>query len=310
MILVLFLSQKTQFLSSNELSMENISLKQLSTCVWILEELRKAGDIGLTLVQLDKKMRDRTKGKTGLTRSSLTRRRKEIQLLFNINVESPDKKHYYIMNKEQLALDTLANDLLASVQEYLFLDTYRDLKPLIQPMEINNGMEFLHVIGDALRSKNKLKIRYQKFSDTEPYEAIVHPYCLKASMGRWYLFGHKENNSQGVNVQSFALDRTINITTLKEQFSPDLEFDPETYFKDSFGTWVDKETYPVCDITIAVSSHVASYLKTLPLHHSQKEITPPISNEKTYFTFHISPTPDFMGELKRWGDEVEIIEQK
>lgn len=288
----------------------NFCLKQLATCVWILEELQKSGDAGLTLAQLDNMMRDRTKGKEGLSRSSLTRRRKEIQMFFNVSVESPDKKHYCIMNKEQLALDTLANDLLASVQEYLFLDTYRDLKPLIQPMEIKNGMEFLHVIGDALRSKNKLKIRYQKFSDTEPYEAIVHPYCLKASMGRWYLFGHKENNLQGLNVQSFALDRTLNITTLKEQFSPNLEFDPETYFKDSFGIWVDKETYPVCDITIATSSYVASYLRTLPLHHSQKEILSPSSNEKTFFTFHISPTPDFIGELGRWGNEVEIIEQK
>lgn len=288
----------------------NISLKQLSTCVWILEELRKAEDTGLTLAQLDKKMRDRTKGKNGLTRSSLTRRRKEIQLLFNVNIESPDKKHYYIMNEEQLALDTLANDLLASVQEYLFLDTYRDLEPLIQPMEIKNGMEFLHVIGDALRSKNKLKIRYQKFFDTEPYEAVVHPYCLKASMGRWYLFGHKENNSQGLDVQSFALDRTINITPLQEKFSPNKGFDPETYFKDSFGTWVDKETYPVCDITIATSPLVASYLKTLPLHPSQKVVLSSTSKEKTFFTFHISPTPDFIGELRRWGDEIEIIEKK
>lgn len=288
----------------------NFCLKQLATCVWILEELRKSGDVGLTLVQLDNMMRDRTKGKEGLTRSSLTRRRKEINLLFNIKVESPDKKHYCIINKEQLALDTLANDLLASVQEYLFLDTYRDLEPLIQPMEIKNGMEFLHVIGDALRSKNKLMIRYQKFSDKEPYEAIVHPYCLKASMGRWYLFGHKENNKQDLDVQSFALDRTINITVLNEQFSPNIEFDPETYFKDSFGIWVDKEAYPVCDITIATSSHVASYLRTLPLHHSQKEVLSTTSKEKTFFTFHISPTPDFIGELKRWGNEVEIIEQK
>ncbi|MBE6326411.1 MAG: WYL domain-containing protein [Bacteroidales bacterium] len=288
----------------------NFCLKQLATCVWILEELRKSGDIGLTLAQLDIMLRDRTKGKEGLSRSSLTRRRKEIKLLFNINVESPDKKHYYIMNKEQLALDTLANDLLASVQEYLFLDSYRDLGSLIQPMQINNGMEFLHVIGDALRSKNKLKIRYQKFSDTESYEAIVHPYCLKASMGRWYLFGHKENNSQGLDVQSFALDRTVYIKPLKETFSMNKEFNPETYFKDSFGTWVEKEKYPVCDLTIAVKPDVASYLRTLPLHHSQKEMSSPTSNDKTFFTFHISPTPDFIGELKRWGDGVEIIEQK
>lgn len=285
----------------------SISLKQLSFCVWILEELRKAGDEGLTLSELDKMIRKKTSGEESLTRSSLTRRRQEIERFFGVYVTSPDRKHYRILNPEQLALDTLANDLLASVQEYLFLDEYRDLGPLIQPSEIRNGMEFLHTIGDALRHKNKLAVRYQKFTDEQPYDAIVHPYCLKASLGRWYLVASKEGSHNSCDVQCFALDRTLNIKKMDEVFIPDANFNPDTYFYDSFGIWVEKDNCPVQDITIAVKPHVASFLRTLPIHHSQNELPERYPDGRILFTFHISPTPDFLGELNRWGNDLEII---
>lgn len=285
-----------------------ISLKPLSSAVWILEEIRKSGENGVTLAELNSRMLKRTNGEENLNRSTLTRRRDEIKHLFHINIECPDKKHYRIMNPEQLSLDSLANDLLASVQEYLFLDSYKDLGSLIQPMEIRNGMEFLHVIGDALRNKNKLMIRYQSFSDVGPYDAIVHPYCLKASLGRWYLFGYKENNSKGKDVQSFALDRTLNLTSLSETFDPNPNFDPDTYFNDSYGVWVDKDKYPVGDITVAVSPQVVGYFRTMPLHHSQREHLEKDSKGNILFTFHISQTPDFMGALYSWGDKLKILE--
>lgn len=287
-----------------------ISLKQLSLCVWILQELQKSGDEGLKLAELNLRLVQKTAGIESLSRSSLTRRRKEIEELFGIIVGTPDKKHYRIMNPEQLTLDTLANDLLASVQEYLFLDEYRDLGPLIQPAEIRNGLEHLHTIGDALRNKNKLRIRYQKFSDEQPYDAIVHPYCLKASLGRWYLVGSKEGSHQKNDVQCFALDRCLNLRKLEETFVPNDVFDPDVHFYDSFGVWVDKENYPVQDITIAVKTDVAKYLRTLPLHHSQKEKSETYQNGWIQFTYHISLTPDFMGELNRWGDNLVIVNIK
>lgn len=285
----------------------SISLKQLSLCVWILEEIQKSGDEGLSLAELDLRIRQRSKGEESLSRSSLTRRRKEIERFFGIIIACPNKKQYRILNPEQLSLDTIANDLLASVQEYLFLDEYRDLGSRIQPSEIRNGMEFLHIIGDAIRQKCKLKIRYQKFLDQIPYEAIIHPYCLKASLGRWYVVGYKERNIHGSEVQAFALDRTHNISLLKETFIANEAFNPEDYFKDSYGIWVDKDNYPVRNLTIAVHPYVASYLRTLPLHHSQKELSKKHSEGWILFSFCISLTPDFMGELNRWGKDLEIV---
>ena len=58
-----------------------------------------------------------------------------------------------------------------------------------------------------------------------------------------------------------------------------------------------------------------NYLRTLPLHHSQREIA---SGEITHadssttpytdFSFHIRPTADFLGQLLSHGDGIEVLE--
>ena len=284
-----------------------ISLQQLAQDVWLIEELRKASEPGLTLQELQEEWSRRPSGNKPLTRSTLYRHRENIRKLFAIHIDSPDKKHYLITNPDQLSLDSLANDLLASMQEYLFLDEYRDLGCRIQPQEILSGLEYLHPIGDALRNRNKLHIRYQKFIDERPYEAIVHPYCLKAHLNRWYILAHKEGSE--CPAQCFALDRMQNLRLLDEHFSPDPTIDPEDVFRDYFGVWINDDRYPVTDIVIAATPHAANYLRTLPLHHSQKTTGKKTADGKILFSFHIAPTPDFMGELHRWGEEIEILKK-
>ena len=217
--------------------------------------------------------------------------------------------HYHIMNPEVLKLDSLANDLLKSIQNFVFLQEYRELGNLIQPEQIETGSRYLQQIGLALRDKHKLRITYQKFTDEESYDAIVHPYCLKADKGRWYILAHKEGNEYQETVQIFALDRTLRLEVLSETFVPNPEVDIEAFFRDCFGVWHNYEKYPVKDITISCTEEVANYLRTLPLHHSQKESAYKEGKEgRIVFTYHISPSPDFIGELKKWGNEIRIKE--
>lgn len=294
-----------------------LSLKQLTLDVWLLEQLRTAPHPGLTLEELQQRWSEKPYHEGVLGRSTMTRHRQMIEAFFGIVINSPDKKHYRISNPELLALDSLANELLASVQEYLFLDEYRDLGSAIQPAQIWAGLYYLHPIGDALRHHNKLKIRYQKFTDEEPYDAILHPYCLKADKGRWYVLAHKEGSDH--LAQTFALDRTLCLSVMPATFEPDPEIDPDTWFRDCFGIWRDFHHFPVCDFLVACTEHVAHYLRTLPLHHSQIEIgkeqvtshhKEQISDNKlctVYFQFHISPSPDFVSELLKWGNEIVIL---
>lgn len=276
-----------------------LSLRLLVFDVWLIEQLRNAPACSLTLDDLKQRWNANPHRTEGLSRTTLTRHRQIIKDFLGLVIDSPDKKHYRIANPEQLQLNTLANDLLASLQDFLFLDEYRDLGPAIQPEEILEGLSYLRPIADAIRHHKKLHVRYQKFTDVEPYEATLHPYCLKASLGRWYVLAEKEDSEHSVQV--FSLDRILSLQAMKQTFRVKSSINPATYFHDCFGIWHDFDNFPVQDITIEVTPHVAHYLRTLPLHHSQREIS------ECRFLYHISPSPDFLSELHRWGDEVKIV---
>ena len=190
------------------------SFAQFKFDVWLIEQLQMTPPPGPTLEDL----RDRWLAMPGhigiLSRDMLTTHRKAIKDFLGIVISAPDRMHYRIMNKESLALDSLANNLLKSLQDYSFLLQYKDLGQQIQPEQIETGSRYLRLIGQALRDKQKLLITYQKFSDENPYDAIVHPYCLKADKGRWYILAYKEGSECQEPAQCFALDRTLRLTLL------------------------------------------------------------------------------------------------
>ena len=273
--------------------------------VWLINELQAAPDPGLTLEELKSRWAKRLGRKNALSRDMLTNHRKHIEEIFGIIIATPDRKHYRIMNPKALKVDTFSHHLLKSIQDYIFLQEYKDLGDLIQPEQIDTGSKYLQSIGLALRNKQKLRITYQKFTDEASYQATVHPYCLKANKGRWYILAHKEGEKEAA--QCFALDRTLDLAVMPDTFVPNPEIDVSTYFHDCFGVWREFEKYPVRDVTISCTPKVAHYLRTLPLHHSQKE-EPYAEGEEGWvvFKYHISPSPDFIGELRTWGDELKI----
>ena len=285
------------------------NLSQLKFDLWLIEQLQITPFPGPTLEELKQRW-NACPGHTGVfSRDKLTTHRKNLKLFLGLEIMAPDRMHYRIMNPEVLALDSLANDLLKSIQNYAFLQEYKDLGDQIQPEQIESGSRYLQQIGQALRNKQKLSITYRKFSDEKQYNAITHPYCLKADKGRWYLFASKEGSEHQESLQCFALDRTLRLTLMTETFVPNPVFDIATYFRDCFGIWHDYENFPVRDIAISCTEKVANYLRTLPLHHSQKEDAYREGEEgRVIFHYHISPSPDFKAELSKWGDEVRIKE--
>ncbi|MBR7017728.1 MAG: WYL domain-containing protein [Prevotella sp.] len=55
-----------------------------------------------------------------------------------------------------------------------------------------------------------------------------------------------------------------------------------------------------------IYSYVPNYLRTLPLHTSQKEIEH--TDEYTVFTYDIRPTVDFILELMSYTEGLEVLE--
>ena len=286
-----------------------LSFEQLKFDVWLIEQLQAAPNPGVTLAELKRRWNSMPGHKSGLSRERLTTHRHNIKSFLGVEIEATDRKHYRIKNPHALSLDSLANDLLKSIQNYTFLQEYKELGDLIQPEKIETGSRYLQQIGQALRDKQKLKITYKKFSEEKSYDAVIHPYCLKADKGRWYLLACKEGSVHQESLQCFALDRTLQLTLIPASFIPNPDIDIAKYFHDCFGIWHDYENYPVRDVTISCTEKVANYLRTLPLHHSQKEDAFREGKDgRIIFHYHISPSPDFIAELSKWGDEVRIKE--
>jgi predicted DNA-binding transcriptional regulator YafY len=59
-------------------------------------------------------------------------------------------------------------------------------------------------------------------------------------------------------------------------------------------------------IVIRASDWLPDYLRTLPLHHSQREISS--NNDSVDFSLDIRPTPDFIGELISYGESLKVLE--
>ena len=90
-----------------------------------------------------------------------------------------------------------------------------------------------------------------------------------------------------------------------EGFEFPVGFDTEKFFKNFYGVMYNPNEKAE-RIVIRAYPPLTHYLRTLPLHHSQKELrsTP----DHADFEFRLRPTFDFLQELLSQGHEVEVLE--
>ena len=131
--------------------------------------------------------------------------------------------------------------LIANLHESQFLNEYRQLGTRIQPTIIQSGNRYLGIIGTAMTESKALRITYQKFSDTEPYTTLVHPYTMKAFQNRWYILAMKAE--EGV-LKHFALDRILSLAITEESFTLEPTFNATDYYTHFFGIWCDQSLTP------------------------------------------------------------------
>ena len=83
------------------------------------------------------------------------------------------------------------------------------------------------------------------------------------------------------------------------------DFDTKSYFSSFFGIVLDKDIKEE-RIVLRADRYHQHYLRTLPLHPSQREIY--TSDEYADFELHLRPTYDFCMELLKVGAMIEVLE--
>ena len=104
----------------------------------------------------------------------------------------------------------------------------------------------------------------------------------------------------------YALDRILDIDIEFESFTLPADFDAESFFSSCFGIIVSDEDPQT--IKLKVDAFQSNYLRSLPLHPSQKETER--TEEYSVFTYFLRPTFDFVQELLTLRETAEVLAPK
>jgi predicted DNA-binding transcriptional regulator YafY len=166
------------------------------------------------------------------------------------------------------------------------------------------GKKHFMPLFNAIKNKMVLKIKYHPFYPDKDIDYIIHPYFLKQYNDRWFLFGWNEEDEK---LQNLALDRIKNIENTKLDYQ-DTEIDFENeYFGNIIGVTLLKDEVPV-DILLKVRKNRWGYLRTKPLHSSQKLVEEP--NPKENFVtikIHVIPNFELYSNLLFYGEDIEVL---
>ena len=167
---------------------------------------------------------------------------------------------------------------------------------------VPRGRENLKPILAAIKGNLVLKMTYRTFWNPEAYTTTIEPYFLKFYKQRWYLIGISELHPGQLRV--YGLDRMEAIVVIEEHFKYPKDFSPEEYCGKSFGIFLSDRN--VETVKIKVTENQQSFLRSLPLHHSQEEIE--TTSEYSIFQYKLAPEYDFEQELLSRGGTVEVLE--
>lgn len=195
------------------------------------------------------------------------------------------------------------NEMVHKLEDKIYSEQYQQA-PVIdfEKNELLTGIEWLDILYKAIVNKNVLTMSYQSFKARQSADIILYPYLLKEYRNRWFVLGMKK---QGKEINTFALDRIRNIVLNdKELFVQHRHFEPHTYFSDIIGVTRNLAEKPT-NIVFWASPYHAPYIKTKPIHPSQK-ILEEVKNG-THFSIDVIPNFELERELMGFGEGLKVL---
>lgn len=278
-----------------------MNIGKIMRVIWLTETLENDGPLTLSEINRRWEISSYNTEKEGpMTKRSFLRVRHSAEELFDIDIECERSNNCYYLSgssleKRQWIIDSIALKSMVTSRN--------SLADRIILESIPSGDKFLMQIIDAMSSNMVIHMVHQKFGSDSPHEQDVEPYCLRASERRWYMVAHAHNDKNG-ELKTYGLDRIIDLQITDMTFRMPSKFSASRHFKYAYGAFV-YDKHDAVQVKIRTTPTVARFLRTLPLHQSQREVRR--SNDFVEFQFHIVPTLDFRQALMRWGSELMVI---
>lgn len=278
-------------------------MTQLPKYTWLIETIRRAGKIShRDLSDRWERCKELSDCKP-LNRATFNRWRDAIFSQFGIMIECQRSGGYlyYIANPEDIDENELKKWMLDSFAVGNLICENLSQKDRILIEQIPSGRDHLTTIVEAMKENRIVNISYKAFKYSRSYTFPVEPYCVKLFENRWYMLGRNFNKD---TIRIYGLERIESVELTKTEFKLPKGFSACEYFSNYFGIVTDEGVKPERIVIRANSLH-APYLKTLPLHHSQRLIED--RAEYSDFELYVAPTYDFVMKLLQTGAMTEVI---
>lgn len=226
----------------------------------------------------------------------------EIEELFGIHICFDKQQKGYCINeedslkKEQYERLLLNFDLLNAIDSTSNLHTYV-LAEHHRPMD----SECLPLLIKAIKFSHPVTFNYIYIREGDKIrEKKVLPHYLKEDQQRWYLLAYDNGT-----LKTFSADCIRDLRIFHEEtFKRDMNINVEELFENSYGIW-NQSDIPVEEIELSYSSLDGSFLKYVPLHHSQKILT---DNEQEFrIRLRLRITNDFVMALLARSNSLTVI---
>lgn len=281
--------------------------------VWLVNTIYEAGRISKE--DIDRRWAScylNDNHETHIQTRAFHRYKESILLQFGLDIQCDRTTgKYYIANEDDLKSGTLHTWLCNTFAVSNLIQDSQDLHERIIYEHIPSGTEYLTTIIQAMRDQVTLELEYQSYKRSAPEPLEMQPYCVKVFKQRWYVVGmvHYTDGSHSSKEEEkprvYALDRIRSARILPEKtWRMTKDFHADEYFAGYYGVIRDEKVKPEI-IRIKATLGTANYLRSLPLHSSQKEIEQ--TAEYSVFEYFIAPTLDFIQELRSQGESVEVL---
>lgn len=278
-----------------------MAMELINKYVWLVDTIYRAGRI--TFEGINQKWLDQDMDEKPIPLRTFHKWKIAAEEMFQLSIECERKGgyHYYIENVAEIKRGGFRNWILKTLSVSNLLLDSQSLKDLILLEEVPSGQEYLALIIDAMKANRQITITYQSFWQDKSSSFDVDPYCVKLFKQRWYLVAY---NSYYDKVRIYGLDRILDIVIGEEHFDYPDDFEPDEFFEGCVGVFVD-EDIEIEEVCLKVTTPQTKYLRSLPLHSSQRETEQ--TDSYSIFTYQVRPTFDFQQEILSMGDAVEVL---
>lgn len=272
--------------------------------IWVVKTIYRAEHI--TLKELNKQWQENVdlSGGMSLSRQTFDRWKGGIFETFGIIIECEQRGcyNYFIANPEALRNRGICKWLLDTYGTAEVLSSSLSIHDRIITDDIPSSKNHLTTILEAMKSNFVLRITHKSFGEQNDKTFCIEPYSLKMSSQRWYLLAR---NIEKDVIRLYALDRMESVECMATKFVMPKKFNAKEYFSNYFGIMID-DSVPLQRIVLRADKYHKYYMRSLPLHSSQKEIF--ACEDYADFELHLRPSYDFYMKLISFGNMIKVLE--